>query len=110
MFINARYKDRIRPFTGDYHFIYIVEDDDFTQDTEVEVIVPASVHAFIDVVIAVIDVYSGRGLPVAPNLVLAIQQENRLMGTPYSTCIRVIGEHPKSQRYQVDVEKLMLLV
>ena len=94
------YENKIK----EYRWRYRIVDDEFE-----EVAVAVTCDAV--VAVAVIDIYSKRGLPVAPNLFIALQW----YGSKYNISIGQVifwqkKYNPKFKQYEQEIEKYLALL
>src|SRR5271155_44822 len=98
------------PKTNQYRWEYRIVDDDWE---EVGVVVENKVAgAFaVGVGVAVIDTYSKKGLPVAPNLIRAFQFESQKYGYILEQLIAWHKRYnPKFTQYEDEINRLLVLL
>jgi hypothetical protein len=92
--------------TNKYRYGYKIVDDDW-----VEVAVAVEVAGEVAVGVAVIQEYSKRDLPIAPNLVRAFQWYSKNYGTSIEQLIAWNKQrNPLYKDYEQDIERYMVLL
>jgi hypothetical protein len=97
------------PKTAKYSWRYKIVDTEFE---EVRVgRVDAAVGSAVEVVVAVIDTYSKRGLPVVPNLIIAFQWHSSEYGYSIEQVIAWQKQYnPRYKDYEQEIERYLILV
>jgi hypothetical protein len=98
------------PKTKSYRYEYKIVDDDWVW-VAVGVEVEAPVAVGVAVAIAVIQEYSKRDLPIAPNLVRAFQWQSKKYGVSIEQIIAWNKQYnPLYKDYEQDIERYLVLL